>query len=307
MPTILADDPGHLIFDEPDNYASRGLPTFIGPMDLPNLVFNVHIYCGARSPVTGNPTNAAACAAQDEHSLGVRASDRPEMASATQPGGPAWFVTEFGATSDPQLLASITAAMDAQQVGWAYWAWKYYGDPTGSAAESLVMADGRLRSTARVLSRAYPQAVAGTPLSFTFSPSTDVFDMAYVPNHRIHAPTLIFVPTELHYPHGYCARITGGAGDVGAGGATCSRCRTPASGTASPWWSRRGAARRRARRDPGIGWRHVPQHHHPARARARGHTRRDRGGGAPVRPQGQRRADDVAPDRGGVRARRRPR
>ncbi len=60
-----------------------------------------------------------------------------------------------------------------------------------------------------MLSRTYPQAVAGTPLSFSFSPSTGVFDLAYVPNHRIHAPTLIFVPTELHYPHGYCARTTG--------------------------------------------------------------------------------------------------
>ena len=209
VPTILANDPRHLIFDEPDNYASRGLPTYIGPMDLPNLVFNVHIYCGARSPVTGNPTDTAACATQDVHSLDVRASDRPEMASAAQAKGPAWLVSEFGASSDPALLASITAAMDAEQVGWVYWAWRYYGDPTGSAAESLVMANGHLRSTARVLSRVYPQAVAGTPLSFTFSPATNVFDMAYVPNHRIHAPTLIFVPTELHYPHGYCARTTG--------------------------------------------------------------------------------------------------
>jgi hypothetical protein len=36
-----------------------------------------------------------------------------------------------------------------------------------------------------------------------------VFHLAYVPNHRIHAPTLIFVPTELHYRHGYCAETTG--------------------------------------------------------------------------------------------------
>jgi endoglycosylceramidase len=209
IPTIQSNDPGHLIFDEPDNYASRGLPTYIGPMNLPDLVFNVHIYCGARSPVTGNPTNVAACAGQDAHSLGVRASDRPEMGSAVQPKGPAWFVTEFGASSDPELLASIAAAMDAQQVGWAYWAWKYYGDPTGSAAESLVMANGHLRATARVLSRAYPQAVAGTPLQFDFSPTTETFDMAYVPNHHVHAPTVIFVPTALHYLHGYCARTTG--------------------------------------------------------------------------------------------------
>ena len=209
VPTVLAADPAGLVFDEPDNYASRGFPTFIGPMNLPNLVFNVHIYCGARSPVTGNPTNVVACAFQDARSLGKRAEDRPEMASVRQPGGPAWFVSEFGATSSPLLVASITAKMDAEQVGWAYWSWKYYGDPTGSAAESLVMADGRLRSTADILSRVYPQAVAGTPRRFSFSPQTDVFDMAYVPNHHIHAPTLIFVPTQLHYRHGYCARTTG--------------------------------------------------------------------------------------------------
>jgi endoglycosylceramidase len=209
VPTILASDPKHLIFDEPDNYASRGLPTYIGPMDFPNLVFNVHVYCGVRSPVTGNPTNIEACAAQEEHSLAVRQSDRPEMASPAQPNGPAWMVTEFGASSEPLLLASITTALDARQVSWIYWAWKYYGDPTGSADESLVMADGRLRSTADVLSRVYPQAVAGTPLQFSFSPQTDVFDMAYVPNHRIHAPTLVFVPTQVHYRHGYCARTTG--------------------------------------------------------------------------------------------------
>jgi endoglycosylceramidase len=209
VPTILANDPGHLLFDEPDNFASRGLPTYIGPMNFPNLVFNVHIYCGARSPVTGNPTNTARCVAQDRHSLAVRASDRPEMASADQRGGPAWIVSEFGATSDPHLLDPIAAALDAHQVSWTYWAWKYYGDPTGSAAESLVMADGRLRSTANVLSRAYPEAVAGTPLRFSVSPETDVFDMAYLPDHHVAAPTVIFVPTDVHYRHGYCARTTG--------------------------------------------------------------------------------------------------
>ena len=209
VPTIERNDPTHLIFDEPDNYASRGLPTYIGPMDFPNLVFNVHVYCGARSPVTGNPTDVDACADQDEHSLAVRQSDRPEMASRAQPAGPAWIVTEFGATSDPQLLAPITAAFDERQVSWIYWAWKYYGDPTGSADESLVMANGRLRSTAYVLSRAYPEAVAGVPLRSSFSPQTDVFDMAYLPNHRVHAPTLVFVPTQVHYRHGYCARTTG--------------------------------------------------------------------------------------------------
>ena len=55
------------------------------------------------------------------------------MASAPQPRGPAWFVSEFGATWNPPLVASITAKTDAHHVGWTYWGWKYYGDPTGSA------------------------------------------------------------------------------------------------------------------------------------------------------------------------------
>ena len=131
------------------------------------------------------------------------------MASNVQPGGPAWFVSEFGATSDPSMLSAVTAEMDAQKVGWIYWAWKYYGDPTGSADESLVKDNGHLRSTAMVLSQTYPEAVAGVPSSFSYSPVSDVFNLAYVPNHRIHAPTVVFVPTELHYPNGYCARVSG--------------------------------------------------------------------------------------------------
>jgi endoglycosylceramidase len=175
-----------------------------------NLVYNVHLYCGARSPVTGNPTSVSLCARQAARSLGKRYSDRPEMASQTQPGGPAWLVTEFGATSSVPYLANVTSLMDAEKVGWIYWSWKYYGDPTGSAAESLVMSDGRLKATARVLSRTYPEAVAGRPISFDYSPDTDVFHLAYAPNHRIHAPTVVFVPTQIHYPRGYCAKVTGG-------------------------------------------------------------------------------------------------
>jgi endoglycosylceramidase len=210
IPTILANDPRHLIFDEPDNFARRGLPTFLGRMNFPNLVYNVHVYCGARSPVTGNPTDLAACAAQETHSLDVRAEDPHEMASPFQPGGPAWFVSEFGATSDPGLLTVVTAQANAHLVGWAYWSWRYYADPTGSAAESLVMADGRLRSTASVLSQTFPEAVAGRPTAISFSPATGAFRLDYLPDLSIHAPTVIFVPRQVHYPDGYCAQVIGG-------------------------------------------------------------------------------------------------
>lgn len=209
IPTIRANDPHHLIFPEPDIYAARGYPTFLGPMSFRNLVYNVHIYCNARSPVTGNPTNLVACAGHDAASLARRQEDRPEMASRAQPGGPAWFVTEFGATSSPSLVDSFVAQADARLVSWAYWSWKYYRDPTGSTLEALVMSTGRLRSTAQVLSQTYPEAIAGTPVAMSFAPSTGVFRLVYRPNHRVRAPTVIVVPTRVHYAEGYCARSFG--------------------------------------------------------------------------------------------------
>ena len=211
IPSILANDPRHLIFDEPDNYASRGLPTFIGPMNVHNLVYNVHVYCGARSPLTGNPTDLPSCREQEARSLVRRAEDRPEMASAAQPGGPAWFVSEFGATSDPGLLDTFTTYADAERVGWAYWSWRYYDDPTGSGSEALLRVDGKLRPTARVLARTYPEAVAGRPVSFSFDPATVRFRLVYRPVGSHGAPTVIVVPTSIHYPHGYCARARGGS------------------------------------------------------------------------------------------------
>jgi endoglycosylceramidase len=209
IPTILGADPNHLVFYEPDVYGSRGYPNFIGPMDLPNLVFNVHVYCGYRSPVTGNPTDLPACAAQDAHSLTTRQQDRPDLASSAQPGGPAWFVSEFGATSSAALVGSFTRAANRALVGWSYWAWKYYRDPTGSADEALVMSNGRLRSTARELAETYPEAIAGVPVSMSFNPSNGAFDLRYTPNPDVQAPTVVFVPTAIHYPDGYCARVKG--------------------------------------------------------------------------------------------------
>lgn len=210
IPRILAADPGHLVFYEPDIFGSRGRPNFIGPMNFPNLVFNVHVYCSYRSGKTGNPTDIAACADQGVRTLQKRSASRRELASAAQPNGPAWFVSEFGATSSTALLDRLTAEADRTLVGWTYWSWKYYGDPTGSADEALLAPDGHLRATARVLARTYPQAIAGRPTSVSFDATSGAFHLVYAPDHAIHAATVIFVPTQIHYPAGYCARVSGG-------------------------------------------------------------------------------------------------
>ncbi|HMD45042.1 MAG TPA: cellulase family glycosylhydrolase [Acidimicrobiales bacterium] len=209
VPTIEAADPHHLVFVEPDIFSIGHQPNLLGPMDFSNLVFNFHSYCGYRSPLTGDPTNVDACAQQQLTTLLRRGRERPFLSSPRQPGGPPWFMSEFGATHDNDLLDRVTGYADLLGLGWTYWSWKYYDDPTGSTDEELVSATGHLESTVNVLSRTYAQAVAGTPVSVLFDPGSGSFKLAYVPSERVEAPTVVFVAAR-HYPEGYCTVVSGG-------------------------------------------------------------------------------------------------
>ena len=209
IPTIRKADPHRLIFVEPDIYSIHNNPSLLGPMDFPNLVLNFHSYCSTRSPVTGQPTNVDACSDQTLHTMLRRQSERPAMASHFQRGGPAWFMSEFGANQNQELLAQVADYADSLQVGWTEWAWKYYNDPTGSSAEGMVSPSGVLQPAALALSRPYAQAVAGTPISSSVA-QDGTFQLDYTPSDRVAGPSIIFVPGRLHYPHGYCASVSGG-------------------------------------------------------------------------------------------------
>jgi endoglycosylceramidase len=211
VPSIEAADPHHLVFIEPDNFSVRHqLPSLLGRMDYPNLVYNFHAYCGSRSPVTGDPSNLAACSDEVLRNISTRQRERSSMSTEEQPGGPAWFMSEFGATQSVPLLDEITGYADGFGLGWSYWSWKFYDDPTGSSHEALVAADGHLEPTARVLSRPYAQAIAGTPISTSFDDNDHSFQLVYAPSPRIHAPTVIFVDGAAQYPGGYCVSVVGG-------------------------------------------------------------------------------------------------
>ena len=210
IPAIERADPHHLVFFEPDNYQVRnGGPSLVGRMPFPRLVYNFHVYCGPRSPVTGEPTDLLACVDQELANVSQRHLERPDMSTPQQPGGPAWFMSEFGASHNISMLEQMTRIADSFQVGWAYWSWKFYTDPTGSSDEPLARADGTLYPTAPTLSRAYPQAVAGTPVSISYHSGNDTLDFVYAPAHANPAPTVVFVPGS-QYPKGYCAAVTGG-------------------------------------------------------------------------------------------------
>jgi endoglycosylceramidase len=209
IPSILGADAAHLIFYEPDIFTSNGAPNFVGPMPYPRLVFNFHDYCSARSPVTGDPTDLAACEHQQLTTLTARSQERHLLGTRAQPGGPAWFMSEFGASGSSVMLSTVAGYADEFQVGWAYWEWKYYNDPTGSSDDALVRADGSIKPAAAVLSEAFPLAVAGTPTETRFDSGTGGFALEYVAARDDDASTIISVPQTGRYQSGYCLSLRG--------------------------------------------------------------------------------------------------
>ena len=212
VPSIESVDHHHLIFVEPDIYWVTGgnIPSQLGPLPFPRIVFNFHDYCGDRSPVTGDPTDLLACLQSEETSAAEQDVTRLSMSSAYESNGPPIFMSEFGATSSVPLVGFDTEWAGINEVGWAYWAWKYYDDPTGSSAEGLVLPDGTYSPIVQVLSRTYPQEIAGNPESFLFNPFTSGFSMIYTPTVGATGPTVIDIPTSQHYANGWCAAVRGG-------------------------------------------------------------------------------------------------
>jgi len=209
VPTIEAVDPNHLVFVEPDIYTEHGAPDLLGPMPFGRLVLNFHAYCGHRSPVTGDPTNAPQCASRVDSQMLARQRERSALDSPQQPGGPAWIMSEFGATHSTAVLDAITATARTMDLSWAYWSWSYYDDPTGSSHEALVQAEGAPGPQALSLATPYAEAVAGATVSESFDPGSLGYELRYRPRSSISAPTVVIVPA-VRYPAGFCTEVTGG-------------------------------------------------------------------------------------------------
>jgi endoglycosylceramidase len=156
------------------------------------------------------PEYSQMCPSPEEQVFADSARDRAHDASPAQPDGPGWFLTEFGATTDASDLARMVADADADLVGWMYWQWLSYEDPTGSHSSGLWPAGPDTSAQLDALSEPYAQAIAGIPTSMKFDSSTTDFRLSYRVDHAISAPTVIFVPVSRHYPDGYCPKVTGG-------------------------------------------------------------------------------------------------
>ena len=207
---LEAADPTHIVAYEGNYSTDSGVPNHIGAMDYPNLVLNFHDYCFLHVPNGPEPADfASVCTPLEQYVFTQHGQERANDASPAQPGGPGWLLTEFGASTDTADLGRITADANDSLVGWIYWQWINYDDPTGSHSSALWPPRAQTASQLKVLAETYASAVAGTPTAMSFDPTTGAFHLAYDASAAVRAPTVVDVPTSVHYPHGYCAQATG--------------------------------------------------------------------------------------------------
>ena len=71
-------------------------------------------------------------------------------------------------------------------MGWTYWAYKHWDDPTTADDSQGLFTDDADLSTVKMdklrqLVRTYPQATAGTPTNISYDATTGLFSMTYTP------------------------------------------------------------------------------------------------------------------------------
>jgi endoglycosylceramidase len=180
-----------------------------------------HIYCPLQDP---SGKKEVVCDVINDALLAFRRKDAERM-------GVAMLMTEFGAAEDIKAdifaLEETARLADRFQQSWMYWQFKYYEDLTTCTplGESLYDAAGEVcLDKLQVLSRTYPQAVAGTLHSFHFDVHTAAFTMEYSPlavvseiegeKDVLGRTSEVYFNRELFYPHGVRVVLEGNASSV---------------------------------------------------------------------------------------------
>ena len=178
--------PGWLVFAEPS--ASRNLGFTSG---FPKLPFEGVVY----APHAYDPSAESGSGFDPDHRLSMleKISDMRGEADAM---GASLFLGEYGGNpSQPGITAYMTAAYDgAGAVGASTMYWAY---DKGDDGYGLLRADGsEKKELADVLTRPYPQRVAGRLLSYGFDPNMHTATIRWEPDVTVDTPTEIVVPVR---------------------------------------------------------------------------------------------------------------
>ena len=212
---IRGVDRKHVVFYEPQVLFNTDADTSLPRLGFARTGFSFHVYC-TPGLVAGAPTDCA--------EIEQAVFDNADQQSTRT--GDALLLSEYGATDDTATLTRIANLADSHMVSWQEWHYCGCSDPTTTGpgdVQALVKDPANpprganvLRNKLKTLARPYPQAISGTPLSFSFEPATRRFELVYETKRAKGRGTFsrgltdVFLP-EIQYPHGYRAQVRGGS------------------------------------------------------------------------------------------------
>jgi endoglycosylceramidase len=209
-----------LVWFEPNVLFNSGADQQLGRLDDPRLGFAFHDYCLARAPAayfSDDPLAGGSCDAQEQltvdHALSrVRTTDE------------ALLLTEFGAVDDLGEVRRMVERAERARLSWQWWAYCGCEDPTtaGPGAIQAIVIDPKKapqganvkRDKLAILSRPYPQVVAGTPRSWRFNADSKELTVAFSTQRPGGGDFPRCARSEIYvgrdnYPDGYSAQLEG--------------------------------------------------------------------------------------------------
>jgi endoglycosylceramidase len=170
-------------------------------VDEPGTVYSFHDYC-TTTALFGNTDFGC--------SLWESLIQGDAEAYATSNDIPA-VISEFGATTNTGSITDTLNEANQQEFGWLYWDYSPLIVPNPDEAPG---GDNVDTATLMALAEPYPQAVAGTPDSYSFNDG--IFQLSYsteradgLGSFPAASQTTISVPA-IEYPNGYQVSVTGG-------------------------------------------------------------------------------------------------
>jgi endoglycosylceramidase len=210
IPNLRKGHPQAIIWFESNVLHGLNAPSFLPDLGFQNLGFNFHNYDSPtyKAPVT-NAINY-----QEKYPIPLLCS-------------------EFGATTNPDVINTIQVKNDQYMFSAIYWAYfnnpRYKFAPTGGALPSDPRSQAIVRDMSEdlwepnvnhdvltALTHVYPRVVAGTPIAFSYNPDKKTFHLQYStgkpPDGKEISQNLtsIVVPRAL-YPSGYTVSVTNGS------------------------------------------------------------------------------------------------
>ncbi|KLO30778.1 endoglycoceramidase, partial [Mycolicibacter heraklionensis] len=210
---IRAVDPNTTVYFQHNVNFDLGFPTHLGTVNDPNKAFEFAYFCP-----TSLLGDGLFCDVLDDMAL------NNVVAYAGAHNIPA-LMGGFGATDNIAVIIDMLRGASQRHYGWTEWAYTGKDDITTGASsqnsEALVfdpskppVGDNVNVATLAALAEPYPQAVAGTPSSWSFDHG--IFQLSYATaradgtgSFAAGAQTTISVPA-IQYPHGYQVSVTGG-------------------------------------------------------------------------------------------------